>query len=113
MRWMLAFLCLLLAAGCGSSAPPNVEAGPDGTPDPILVAGRAIYADRCSSCHGAEGSGTRDGPRVNRGRLSQVYPVPGDAAEVVSEGRRRMPAFGGILTDGEIDAVLRYINEVL
>lgn len=113
MRSVLISLCLVLVAGCGSGPSPEVEEGPDGTPDPVLVAGRAVFADRCSSCHDADGSGTGDGPRLNRGRLLQAYPEPGDAAGVVSEGRDRMPAFGGILTAGEIDAVLRYINEVL
>ena len=113
MRSVVVSLCLVLFAGCGSSTSPEVEGGPDGTPDPVLVAGRAVFVDRCSSCHDADGSGTGDGPRLNRGRLLQVYPDPGGAAAVVSDGRDRMPPFGGLLTAGEIDAVLRYINEVL
>lgn len=106
-------LCIAIAAGCASGTSPEVEAGPDGTPDPVLVEGRSVYSDRCSSCHGASGGGTRNGPRLSGGRLLQAYPDPGDAVAVVSEGRDRMPAFGGLLTAGEIDAVLRYINEVL
>ena len=79
----------------------------------MLVAGRAVFINRCSSCHDADGSGTGDGPRLNRDRLVQAYTDLSDAAAVVSEGRDRMPAFGGLLTAGEIDAVLRYIIEVL
>ena len=113
LRSVVVSLCLLVAFGCGSGSSPEVGEGPGGTPDPVLVAGRAIYIDRCSSCHDADGSGTGDGPRLNRGLLVQVYPDLGDAAAVVSDGRDRMPAFGGLLTAGEIDAVLRYVNEVL
>ena len=113
LRSAVVALCLALAAGCGSGSSPEVGAGPGGTPDPVLVAGRAVFVDRCASCHDADGSGTRNGPRLNRGVLLEAYPNPGDAAAVVSEGRDRMPAFGGLLTAGEIDAVLRYINEVL
>lgn len=113
MRSVLISLCLVMAAACGAGSSPEVEPGPDGTPDPVLVAGRAIFVDRCSSCHDADGSGTGDGPRLNRGRLLQVYPDSGDAAAVVSEGRGRMPAFGGLLTTDDIHAVLRYVNEVL
>ncbi len=102
-----------VAAGCGSGTSPEVEAGPDGTPDPVLVAGRGVFVDRCSSCHGADGGGTRNGPSLNRGRLLQAYPDLSEAAAVVSDGRDRMPGFGGLLTAGEIDAVLRYITEVL
>lgn len=113
LRSVLVSLCLVLAVGCGSVSSPQVEAGPDGTPDPVLVTGRAVFIDRCSSCHDADGSGTGNGPRLNRGRLLQEYPDSGDAAAVISVGKDRMPAFGGLLTAGEIDAVLRYINEVL
>ena len=112
-RLAAAALLLAVAAGCGSASSPEVGEGPDGIPDPGLVAGRAVFIDRCSSCHDADGSGTGDGPRLNRGWLGQAYPNPGDAAAVVSEGRDRMPGFGGLLTAGEINAVLRYINEVL
>ena len=112
---MAVVLALLspLAASCGSDPSPEVVAGPDGTPDPVLVAGREVYVDRCSSCHDFDGSGTRNGPRLNRGRLLEAYADPSEAAAVVSEGKNRMPGFGGLLTTGEIDAVLRYINEVL
>lgn len=106
-------LLLAIAMGCGSASSPEVGEGPDGTPDPVLVAGRAVYIDRCSSCHDGDGSGTGNGPRLNRGRLVEAYPYPADAAAVVAEGKDRMPAFGGLLSAGEIDAVLRYINEVL
>lgn len=104
---------LTVAAGCGSGSSPEVAAGPEGTPDQELLAGRAAYADRCASCHGGNGSGTSIGPRLNRGRLLEAYPNLDDAASVVSGGRSRMPGFRGLLTEGEIDAVLRYIAEVL
>ncbi|WP_419926759.1 c-type cytochrome [Candidatus Poriferisocius sp.] len=106
-------LCVVVAAGCGPGTSPGVGVGPGGTPDPGLVAGRAVFIDRCSSCHDADGSGTADGPRLNQGRLVQVYSDLGDAAAVVAEGRDRMPAFGGLLTAGEIEAAIRYISEVL
>ena len=112
-RSVIFVLCLAVVASCGSGTSPEVGEGPDGTPDPVLVSGRAVFVDRCSSCHDADGSGTRNGPRLNRGRLLQVYPDPDKAVAVISDGRNRMPAFGGLLTTGEIDAVLRYINEVL
>lgn len=113
LRSIVLVLVLVVASGCGSDSSPEVEIGPNGTPDPVLVAGRAVFVDRCSSCHDADGSGTGDGPGLNRGRLFEAYADPDDAVAVVSEGRNRMPGFDGLLTAGEIDAVLRYINEVL
>ncbi len=113
LRPLILALCLAVAAGCGSGTSPEVGVGSEGTPDPVLVAGRSVYVDRCASCHDADGSGTGSGPRLNQGRLLQAYPDPDDAAEVVANGRDRMPAFGGLLSAGEIDALLRYISEVL
>ena len=113
LRPVALVLCLAMAASCGSGSSPEVGDGPDGTPEPVLVAGRAVFIDRCASCHDADGSGTGNGPRLNRGRLAQAYPDPDDAAAVVLKGRNRMPAFDDLLTAGEIDAVLRYINEIL
>ena len=110
---LLGLLLGLAVAGCGRGGSPQVAVGPGGTPDPVLVAGRAVFADRCASCHDADGSGTGNGPRLNRGRLVQEYPSLDDAATVVSEGRGRMPGFGTLLSPNEIDAVLRYISEVL
>ncbi len=116
LAWVVLVLGLvvgLVTVACGSTASPEVGAGSDGTPDPVLLAGRTIFVDRCSSCHGASGGGTRSGPRLNRGRLAQEYPDPDDAATVVLEGRNRMPPFGGLLTTDDVDAVLRYVREVL
>lgn len=113
LRPVVLALCLAVAAGCGSGSSPEVGDGPDGTPEPVLVAGRAVFIDRCASCHDDDGSGTGNGPRLNRGRLAQAYPDPDDATAIVLMGRNRMPAFGGQLTGGEIDAVLRYIGEIL
>ena len=113
LRPVVLALLLVVISGCGSGSSPEVGEGSDGIPDPVLIAGRAIFIDRCASCHDADGSGTGSGPRLNRGRLLQAYPNLDDAAAVVSKGRKRMPAFDGLLTAGEIDAVLRYIDEIL
>lgn len=110
---LLGLLLGLAVVGCGRGESPPVGVGPEGTPDPVLVAGRAVFVDRCASCHDADGSGTGNGPRLNRGWLLQEYPNLDDAAAVVAEGRDRMPGFGSLLTTDEIDAVLRYVTEVL
>ena len=109
----IALVVSLAVASCGSAASPEVGAGPEGTPDPALLVGRAVFVDRCASCHDADGSGTGNGPKLNQGRLSREYPDAQDALAVIANGRKRMPAFGGVLTTGEIEDVLRYINEVL
>lgn len=119
--WRLAALTALLA-GC-SDRPAGY--------DPIgLMEGEAIYKAECASCHGAKGEGQADW-RTRRadGKLpapphdasghtwhhpleqwvaiTKFGMVPPQApAGYVSD----MPAFGGKLTDRQINNVLAYIE---
>lgn len=102
---------LLLATAC-ASATPEVPAGPDGEPDPVLVEGRQIYRNRCAGCHGGAGEGGR-GPRLGEGAVVEAYPDIADQVAVVTDGRGGMPAWGGVLDAAEIDAVVRFTREVL
>lgn len=103
---------LFTLVGCAGD-PPEVPAGPDGAPDAQLVLGRDIYANRCASCHGASGTGGR-GPALHQGRMVSAYPDVDDHVAVVRDGRGSgMPAFGEVLTDEEIDAVVAYNRSVL
>lgn len=113
MRRLLAVLFALvgLAAACAGDA-PEVPVGPDGRPDPVLVAGRDLYSGRCANCHGTSGGGGQ-GPKLADGRMVAQYPDVDDQIEVVTGGRRQMPGFAGTLTPEEIEAVVRYTREVL
>lgn len=104
-------LGLVILSGCAGEA-PEVPAGPDGTRDPVLVTGREIYSDRCSSCHGSGGGGG-SGPKLSDGAVVEDHPELSDTVELVRNGKGRMPAFGGTLSDDEIVAVARYVREVL
>ncbi len=100
--------------------------------DPPHAQGRALYADHCAVCHGAELEGAPDWRRPDAdGR----YPAPphdatghtwhhGDGMlfDYVKRGgqavlddmgvdfRSAMPAFGGVLSDDEIAAILAFIR---
>jgi mono/diheme cytochrome c family protein len=68
----------------------------------------SLYAEHCAACHGSDRFGGQ-GPALlpeNLGRLTGTR-----AATVISQGRAatQMPAFAGILTKGEIDALTSYI----
>ena len=102
---------VLCAAACAGS-PPEVPAGPDGEPDPVLALGREVYGAHCSRCHGTSGGGGA-GARL-AGEMDERYPDPDEQAAVIREGNDDgMPSFRGTLTDAEIDAVVRYTREVL
>ena len=118
----LAAGAIVLAVGifAGRNTPFRSEAAADG---------RAIYAAQCAACHGAELEGQPDWQtRLASGRLPAP---PHDASghtwhhpdgvlfRIVKEGTAAvvgggyasdMPAFGGILSDDEIRAVLAYIK---
>jgi S-disulfanyl-L-cysteine oxidoreductase SoxD len=57
---------LALSIGCASSTPPgNAPADTEPTNFAAQVeAGKALYGAQCAGCHGADGAGTAQGPRV-------------------------------------------------
>ncbi len=68
-----------------------------------------IYSARCASCHGPTGQGLI-GPGF--ARVSVRLTVE-EHVDVVRNGRNTMPAFAGILRDGEIEAVVAYERDIL
>ncbi len=93
-----------------------------------VAAGQQLYAENCASCHGANREGQPDWRRrLDTGRM----PAPphdetghtwhhadralfqitkGGVAAVVPGYESDMPAFGEVLTDAEIAAILVYIK---
>ena len=99
---------------------------------PDIEAGRAIYAARCASCHGANLEGQ---PNWQSAKDDGTYPAPphdatghtwhhGDAMlrDYIRRGGQAvlndmdvdftsgMPGFADVLTDAEIEAVLDYLR---
>ena len=92
-----AFVILLF-----TNEPQKPAAVPKSGPD----AGQAIFATRCSSCHGADGGGGF-GPTL-AGVVAQRFPNIADQVAVVTNGRGSMPSFAGSLTPEQITAVVAY-----
>lgn len=117
VRFFCALAALLIAA-CGDSSAPT-------KPDPQqLEAGEAVYNANCAACHGAQGQGE---PNWKIPDANGVYPAPphdssghtwhhADALlmQVMQDGsgvpNSKMPAYGDILSDEEMVAVLVYIK---
>jgi mono/diheme cytochrome c family protein len=96
-------LVLALAAGaCGGTEATAVL--------PELRQGQAVYKARCAVCHGGTGGGGI-GPKLSAGLAVQRYPDVPDQVDVVRHGAASMPRFDGVLTDAEIEAVVRYTRE--
>jgi mono/diheme cytochrome c family protein len=76
------------------------------------VSGDAVFAANCATCHGRDGRGG-PAPVLADGRVVDDFPDPADQIAFVTNGRGRMPAFGGRLSPEEIEAVVEYTRTEL
>jgi quinol---cytochrome-c reductase cytochrome c subunit len=134
-RFRLAVVCCVLAlavaavaplAAAASSPPPPLQSPPAdvapaegsnaftpaATPQPVPSStyppgsGGRVYAENCSGCHGARGEGLVGPPLAAAAFASLVGPM-------VVEGGISMPAFAGVLSDADVDAVAGYVASEL
>lgn len=68
--------------------------------------GRALYDANCAMCHGPKLEGQSGIPALTGVVGRQGTP---EVTKVVRAGRNLMPAFGGTLTDADLDAVILYL----
>ena len=74
------------------------------------TSGEELYANVCRGCHmsdgkGASGAGTYPSLAGNRNLEAGGYPVV-----VVVNGQRGMPAFGAMMSDDQVVAVVNYLR---
>ncbi len=87
-----------------TAAPPSSTAAAaaiTASPEELAL-GKAQFAARCATCHGAEGKGA-SGPMLT-GRTDFA-----NIARVVAQGQGEMPAIGAAMSAAEIDAVAKYV----
>ena len=76
--------------------------------------GADIYKAKCAMCHGADGSGhTGMGKSMGLKPLSSpdVQNVSdADLTALITDGKGKMPAYKGKLSDADISAVVKYIR---
>lgn len=74
-----------------------------------------LYKGKCQACHGADGHasvigkklGARDFQDPDVAKMSEA-----DLAKTTSDGKNKMPAYKGQLTDDQIKALAKYIKEM-
>jgi mono/diheme cytochrome c family protein len=76
----------------------------------VEITDEKLFANVCQGCHmpdatGATGAGTYPSLVANRNLEASGY-----AVHLVINGRRGMPAFGDMMTDGQIAAVVNYLR---
>jgi len=87
------------------------EDDPDDTvsADPYAE-GVRIYAANCLSCHGDMGANGHNGPNLQLSEFAKNYD---NVVGQIKNGGTTMPAFNNLLTEEEIAAIAKYINEVI
>jgi mono/diheme cytochrome c family protein len=83
----------------------------DAVPDEgggILAQGEAAYSANCAVCHG-NGLEGLVGPALGAGSNVAGLGVEG-LRTVIVQGRNSMPAWGGVLSEEEIEAVIAYLQ---
>jgi mono/diheme cytochrome c family protein len=70
--------------------------------------GAVVFSENCSTCHGATGHGGNGGPDLTTMPLAQTEE---GAIEQVTNGGGGMPAFGGTLSEEEIENVAAYVAQ--
>jgi mono/diheme cytochrome c family protein len=78
-------------------------------PPPAGEAGAAVFARNCSACHQADLSGGT-GPALGADSPAASAPLD-DLRNTIENGGAGMPAWSGLLTEAEIDAVVAYLAE--
>jgi alcohol dehydrogenase (cytochrome c) len=85
-----------------------VEGGEAAGGAPNAEAGKEVFAENCSVCHGATGHGGNGGPDLTT--MPKAKEQKG-AEEQVTNGGGGMPPFGGALSKEEIENVAAFVVE--
>ena len=103
-RILVAALALLLGGFAARAAAQDV---PTANPTPADVeAGKQIFEQRCSVCHGLDGGGAM-GPNIQGIPMRIGAPI---VANTIKNGvTGSMPAFAGQITDAQIQQVIAYL----
>ncbi len=112
-RWLAAFAVTFAAVAWMTQPAGTATARTAGQPESEqgtrVPDGRQLYLTGCSSCHGAEGAGTRRGPSLeNSGEASAYYYLSTGRmplAEEQAQPRRKEPAY----SRAEINALVDYV----
>ncbi len=118
--------------GCGGGSSESTPAPDNATNQPadggtttqtgtttVVLDGAQIYSQRCALCHGPEGKG--DGPAS-----ASLNPKPRNHTDgaymnalsdeavllVIHEGKGAMPAWKSVLSEAEIQAVLKHVRSL-
>ena len=68
-----------------------------------------IYKAKCAGCHGADGSKAMMGAKPLNGADVQAM-SDADLSASITNGKGKMPAYKGKLTDAQISGLVKYVR---
>lgn len=70
-----------------------------------------LFAKKCAVCHGKDGKGSAGGLKMGVKDLStEGKESEAEIAKDISNGKGKMPAFKGKLTDAEIQSLAKFVK---
>ena len=127
----LAAMTNALVVGCGGGSkesgenPPPASTGTTtppagGTPPPATEdLGAKVYTERCVLCHGPQGrgdgaaaAGLNPKPRNHTDGAYMNKRTDAELLEVIRKGKGAMPPWGTVLSEAEIQAVLKHVRSL-
>jgi mono/diheme cytochrome c family protein len=73
--------------------------------------GKELYTKRCAGCHGADGAGkTTMGEKMGVASLVATKLSVAELQAVISDGRKKMPAYKEKMAADELKAVAEYVK---
>ncbi len=71
----------------------------------------AVFQKKCATCHGKDGKGqTKMGEKMGIKDLTASASSATDVEKAIADGKNKMPAFKGKLSEEEIKALASYIK---
>ena len=127
-KFLVWLTLLLLIAACTAKRDKTSPTPNDSANSSQLTLGRQVYLHNCAACHGANGEGQRPDAPLRKDETGRFPAPPHNSTghtwhhdddlliQIIREGGMgdedfyEMPAFGNVLTDEEIKAVLAFIK---
>jgi mono/diheme cytochrome c family protein len=106
----------------GTDQTPTSQPAPDtggAVPGDQLALGAKVYTERCVLCHGPQGKGDGPGsvglnpkPRNHTDGSYMNARTDEDLLAVIRDGKGAMPAWKAVLSEQEIQAVLKHVRSL-
>ena len=74
--------------------------------------GQDTYKAKCAMCHGADGSGNKAMGTLPLGGAEVQGMSDADLTALITNGKGKMPAYKGKLTDAQISDLVSYIRSL-